>query len=86
MKRTALCLIVLGFFSITALADSTQKAPRIIYKKKTSMDFQDAVIEGAVDNPEGLYLVTPPEKKFGGLLKLRPNFHRELMRDALLLM
>lgn len=70
-------------FNIASAADT--KEPKIIYKKKTSVNFQDAVIEGQVDNPEGLYLVAPPEKKFGGLLKLRPNFHRELMRDALLL-
>lgn len=59
--------------------------PKVIYKKKTSIDFNDAVVEGQIENPEGVYVVTPPEKKFGGLLKLRPNFHRELMRDALLL-
>lgn len=62
-----------------------QKKPKIIYKKKTAIDFNDAVVEGQIDNPEGVYVVTPPEKKFGSLLKLRPNFHRELMRDALLL-
>jgi hypothetical protein len=59
--------------------------PIIIYKKKTSVNFDDAVVEGSPNNPEGVYVVTPPEKKFGSLLKLRPNFHRELVRDSLLL-
>jgi hypothetical protein len=58
---------------------------KIIYRKRTNVSFDDAVVEGATNNPEGVYVVTPPEKKFGSLLKLRPNFHRELMRDALLL-
>ncbi len=58
---------------------------RVIYKKKTSINFDDAIVEGASNNPEGVYVVTPPEKQFGSLLKLRPNFHRELMRDSLLL-
>ncbi len=58
--------------------------PKIVYKKKTSIDFNDAIVEGQIDNPEGVYVVSAPEKKFGSLLKLRPNFHRELMRDALL--
>ena len=62
-----------------------KKEPKIIYKKKTAINFEDAVIEGQVENPEGVYLVSSPDKKFGSLLKLRPNFHRELMRDALLL-
>jgi hypothetical protein len=65
------------------LDSSTQ--PTIIYKKKTSVSFDDAIVEGNPHNPEGVYVVTPPEKKFGSLLKLRPNFHRELVRDSLLL-
>jgi hypothetical protein len=58
---------------------------KIIYRKKTAVSFDDAVVEGTANNPEGVYVVTPPPQTFGGLLKLRPNFHRELMRDALLL-
>ncbi len=59
--------------------------PKIIYRKRTAVSFDDAVVEGSANNPEGVYVVTPPDKQFGSLLKLRPNFHRELMRDALLL-
>lgn len=75
-----LCL----FFSPLATY-AEDKGPKIIYKKKTSVSFEDAVVEGSPANPEGVYVVTPPEKKFGSLLKLRPNFHRELVRDSLLL-
>jgi len=59
--------------------------PNIVYRKKTTVSFDDAVVESTPDNPEGVYVVTPPEKQFGSLLKLRPNFHRELVRDSLLL-
>ena len=59
--------------------------PKVIYRKRTAVSFDDAVVEGTANNPEGVYVVSPPEKQFGSLLKLRPNFHRELMRDALLL-
>lgn len=59
--------------------------PKIIYRKRTAVSFDDAVVEGAANNPEGVYVVTPPDRQHGSLLKLRPNFHRELMRDALLL-
>jgi len=65
-------------------SDSSGK-PKIVYRKRTAVSFDDTVVEGAANNPEGVYVVTPPDKQFGSLLKLRPNFHRELMRDALLL-
>jgi hypothetical protein len=63
----------------------TREEPRIVYKQRTTVSFDDAVVEGTTNNPEGVYVVTPPAKQFGSLLKLRPNFHRELVRDALLL-
>lgn len=68
-----------------AAAEGGKDKPKIIYKKKTSVSFDDRVVEGSTTNPEGVYVVTPPEKQFGSLLKLRPNFHRELVRDSLLL-
>ncbi len=58
---------------------------KIEYRKRTAVSFDDAVVEGSANNPEGVYVVTPPDVQHGSLLKLRPNFHRELMRDALLL-
>ena len=59
--------------------------PTVKYLKHSAVSFDDAVVEGSTNNPEGVYVVTPPERPTGSLLKLRPNFHRELMRDALLL-
>jgi hypothetical protein len=86
----------LWIFSILGLAlmqpaakaadpDADMPKPNIVYRQKTAVSFDDAVVESKTDNPEGVYIVTPPEKQFGSLLKLRPNFHRELIRDSLLL-
>ena len=72
-----------------ALADEPEEGqgnqPKVIYRQKSAVSFDDRVVEGSTNNPEGVYVVTPPEKKFGSLLKLRPNFHRELVRDSLLM-
>jgi hypothetical protein len=65
--------------------DADMPKPNIVYRKKTAVSFDDAVVESNTDNPEGVYVVTPPGQSFGSLLKLRPNFHRELIRDSLLL-
>lgn len=66
----------------TSKSPDTGKKTIIQYRKRTAVSFDDAVVEGSANNPEGVYVVTPPDKQFGSLLKLRPNFHRELMRDA----
>ncbi len=83
-------LIVSVFVSSMMLIDVTplyaqQSRKKIIYRKKTTVDFDDAVVEGKGKNPEGVYVVTPPKRKFKGLLRLRTNFHKELIRDTLLL-
>jgi hypothetical protein len=97
MKLPSIFLLVILFSAVVAQAEdidlsplpdgrtSAIGAPKIIYKKRTKIDFNDAIVEGQVNNPEGIYIVTPPEKQFGSLLKLRPNFHRELIRDSLLM-
>ena len=97
MKIPSIFLVVMMLASLVAQAEdidlaplpdgktSAIGAPKIIYKKRTKVDFNDAIVEGQVNNPEGIYIVTPPEKQFGSLLKLRPNFHRELIRDSLLM-
>lgn len=85
LSIAAILLALLVPSAAPAADDAGEGGPTIIYKKKTSVSFDDAVVEGNPRNPEGVYVVTPPEKKFGSLLKLRPNFHRELVRDSLLL-
>jgi hypothetical protein len=86
MRILMLALMMLPVYShADDDAAASKPEPTIIYRKKSAVSFDDAVVEGSPNNPEGVYVVTPPEKKFGSLLKLRPNFHRELVRDSLLL-
>jgi hypothetical protein len=92
MKKITLLFLIFPLLSYAAGEEEIEPNPvggksetKIIYRKKSTVSFDDAVVEGSPNNPEGVYVVTPPEKKFGSLLKLRPNFIRELVRDSLLL-
>ncbi len=95
-KYSKLLSPLAGLFLFLVLASSafaqenetdagSEDRKRIIYRKKSTVDFSDAVIEGKGTNPEGIYVVSPPQRKFRGLLRLRTNFHKELIRDSLLL-
>lgn len=85
MKALLLLAALMALPEAAQAQEGEGNRPKIIYRKKTTVSFDDAVVEGSANNPEGVYVVTPPEKKFGSLLKLRPNFHRELVRDSLLM-
>ena len=57
----------------------------VIYKKRNVVDFDDSLIEGEVRNPNEFYFVHRPEEKFGTLVKKRPNFHKEMLRDTVMI-
>lgn len=60
------------------------KAPRVVYPEKTELDFEGARIEGEIRNPGEFYFQHRNEEKFDSLVKRRKNFHREMLRDAVL--
>ncbi len=59
-----------------------KKKPRIIYPSKSRLDFEGADIEGVLQNPAEFYFKYRPEEKFDSLVKRRPDFHREMLRDV----
>jgi hypothetical protein len=66
--------------------DAPAKAPksRMVYPKKTDLDFDGMAIEGEVKNPGEFYFQHRGEEKFDSLVQRRKNFHREMLRDAVL--
>ena len=60
------------------------RSPRVVYPKETRLDFNGLNIEGELKNPAELYFSRRPEEKFDSLVKRRPNFHREMLRDAVM--
>lgn len=61
-----------------------KKEPRVVYPKKTELDFEGLKIEGEIRNPGEFYFQHRTEEKFDSLVKRRKNFHREMLRDAVL--
>jgi|GEM_PF-810381 len=66
-------------------AESAPPAPpRIIYPQKTELDFEGLRIQGEVRNPGEFYYQRKNDEKFDSLVKRRPNFRREMLRDAVM--
>lgn len=83
---------VLVMFGVLALfgpvqrveAAETKSGARVVYPKKTDLDFEGAQIEGEIRNPGEFYFQRRPEEKMDSLVKRRKNFHREMLRDVVL--
>jgi hypothetical protein len=51
-------------------------------KRRTTIDFEDELVEGELKKPELFYLLQKKQFNFKRLIKLRENFLPEMRRDA----
>ena len=96
MKRVLFVLIltVIGGLAFAAglsyateahAADTeVKRKPRVIYPKRTDLDFEGLKLQGEVRSPGEFYFQHRNEEKFDSLVKRRKNFHQEMLRDAVL--
>jgi hypothetical protein len=76
------------FWSTHVRADGSspksKNSPKVVYPSKTELDFEGTQIEGELSNPGEFYFQHRNEQKFDSLVKRRPNFHKEMLRDVVL--
>ncbi len=77
-------LLVTGLLGSSVLAEETvvREADKTIVRKKTSIRFSDANLEGELAKPEGSYFVSKRKTRFQSLIKTRENFNPELQKSA----
>jgi hypothetical protein len=79
----ALKVVAVGLLlaaNVTALAQ--QEADKVVFKKKTVIDFSDVTIEGELTKPEGSYIVNRKKTKFRNLIQVRGHFRNELTKSV----
>ncbi|MGE3681651.1 MAG: hypothetical protein AB7G93_07990 [Bdellovibrionales bacterium] len=72
-----LVLVFATYFAAPAGAQNTKGE-----KKRTTIDFEDELVEGELKKPELFYLLQKKQFNFKRLIKLRENFLPEMRRDA----
>jgi hypothetical protein len=76
-------LLTILLFSASPNVALAQKAePRVVYPEKTELDFEGTRIDGELKNPAEFYFQNRPQTKFDSLVKRRPNFHHQMLRDV----
>lgn len=74
---------IVGTSSVASAADTViQESDRVVYKKKTVVDFGDVTLEGELTKPEGSYLLNRKRTKFSSLIRMRDNFLPELQKSV----
>ena len=83
MNKLAVVALALAL-AAPALAEDTvvEESDKVVYNKKTVIDFSDVNIEGELTKPEGSYIKNRKKTRFRNLIELRGNFRPELKRSV----
>lgn len=83
MKKLVVAALAFAL-AAPALAQDTvvEEADKVVYNKKTVIDFSDVNIEGELTKPEGSYIKNRKKTRFRNLIELRGNFRPELKRSV----
>lgn len=66
----------------TEVSVDQTEANKVKAEKKTSINFEDELIEGSAQKPDLFYLFQKNNFKFKKLIKLRENFIPEMARNS----
>ena len=80
----AMILMILFLTTISAAksAEPEREDAKVVYKKKTSIDFSDVNIKGELVKPTGSYIGIRKQIGFGNFIKVRANFRDKLSDSA----
>ena len=84
MRRAVLTAVALLTFAGVAQAQTTvvQGENKVVFKKKTVINFGDFDCVGTLEKPEAALLIVRPQPKFASLIRLRANFKPELAESV----
>ncbi|HJN73593.1 MAG TPA: hypothetical protein QGF58_06620 [Myxococcota bacterium] len=75
--RYTLALSV-AFTAFAAPAMAQDEEARIVYKKRTEIDFEGVEVAGELVKPQGALLLDRKRANFNPLIKLRTDFNEEM--------
>lgn len=83
MVAALLSVGILGVSGVAQAQDTViQEADKVVYKKKTVVDFNDVTLEGELTKPEGAYSMSRKRTSFSSLINMRDNFLPELQKSV----
>lgn len=83
VRIAALVLLTMAFGAPAFAQDKViVEEDRVVYQKKTVIDFSDVDISGELTKPEGQYIKNRKKTRFRSLIELRGTFRPELYRSV----
>lgn len=74
--------VMVGTLSSAEEPKVIQEADKTVYRKKTTVDFNDVQVEGELTKPEGSYVLNRRKTGFDSRIKVRADFSPELQKSV----
>jgi hypothetical protein len=85
-SRLLTALFILASFGLTAtvpaFAQETVDGKKVVYKKRTEIDFEGVSVNGELVKPQGALLLDRKRADFNPLIKLRQDFNDEMDKSV----
>jgi hypothetical protein len=77
-------MMVLAFLAVAvpAFAEDASPGDKVVFKKKTLIDFSDVSIEGELRKPDGGYYGSRKRTRFNKLISVRKDFVPEIVSST----
>jgi thioredoxin-like negative regulator of GroEL len=75
-------ILAMSVSSVCRAADTPKSQTKSNSEKRTTVNFEDQLVEGQTQKPELFYILQQRDAKFKRLIKLRENFLPEMRETA----
>jgi hypothetical protein len=83
--RTLALLALLALLTLPAVPAAQDKAepqPKVVYEKKTEINFEDDTIDGDLKRPDGEYVEARRKVNHSNLIRIREDWREKVMQAS----
>ncbi len=80
--RTLALLTLLALPAVPLAQDKAEPQPKVVYEKKTEINFEDDTIDGDLKRPDGEYVEARRKVSHSNLIRIREDWREKVMQAS----
>lgn len=80
--RTLALLTLLALPTVPFAQDKAEPQPKVVYEKKTEINFEDDTIDGDLKRPDGEYVEARRKVSHSNLIRIREDWREKVMQAS----
>ncbi|HET9554141.1 MAG TPA: adventurous gliding motility protein CglF [Anaeromyxobacteraceae bacterium] len=80
--RTLALLTLLAIPLVPSAEDTAEQKPKVVYEKRTEINFEDDTIDGDLKRPDGEYVEARRKVSHSNLIRIREDWREKVMQAS----